>query len=257
VKKSRLVQISLFIIAIAGILDTIIMFNRSGNMDTGILLPSIGGICIILGIIFIKTETYRKNSKFYNRIGKVVLGLFIVWLISFAVLMTVIFTSAISQQNEKVDSVIVLGAGLKGGVPTLALQTRLDSAIDYMNRNPETKAIVSGGQGFSETITEAEGMKRYLVSHGIPEDRILKEEQSTSTYENMLFSKKLYENSIGKKLNKVMIITNNFHMMRSKMLARRAGLQPYGISSGTPWYIYPNVLLREYLAVFKSLIFDR
>lgn len=256
-KKSRLVQISLFIIAIAGILDTIIMFNRSGNMDTGILLPSIGGICIILGIIFIKTETYRKNSKFYNRIGKVVLGLFIVWLISFAVLMTVIFTSAISQQNEKVDSVIVLGAGLKGGVPTLALQTRLDSAIDYMNRNPETKAIVSGGQGFSETITEAEGMKRYLVSHGIPEDRILKEEQSTSTYENMLFSKKLYENSIGKKLNKVMIITNNFHMMRSKMLARRAGLQPYGISSGTPWYIYPNVLLREYLAVFKSLIFDR
>jgi uncharacterized SAM-binding protein YcdF (DUF218 family) len=54
-----------------------------------------------------------------------------------------------------------------------------------------------------------------------------------------------------------MIITNDFHMFRSKILAGRAGLEAYGISSGTPWYIYPNVFLREYLAVFKSLLLDR
>lgn len=256
-KKSRIIQAGLLLIAIAGILDTIIMFNRSGNMDTGILVPSVGGICIILGMIFIKTKAYKKNTKLYKNIAKAILALFLVWLVSFAVLLTVIFTSAISQKDEKVDSVIVLGAGLKGETPTLALKARLDSAIDYLNSSTEVIAIVSGGQGFGERITEAEGMKRYLVSHGISEERILKEEKSTSTYENMIFSKKTFESSTGKKLGKVMIITNNFHMMRAKLLAKRAGLEPYGISSSTPWYIYPNVLLREYLAVFKSLIFDR
>lgn len=256
-KKSKLIQLGLLVLAIIGILDTIIMAIRSGGVDMGILLPSIGGTCIILAIVFTKTRLYKKNIKFYNRIGKVILGLFIVWLISFMVVLTVIFTSAISEQNEEVDSVIVLGAGLKDETPTLVLQERLDYAIDYLIENPDTKAIVSGGQGFGETITEAEGMKRYLVSHGIPEDMIVKEEQSTSTYENMIYSKKLYEKIMGKKLGRVMIITNDFHMFRSKLLAKRAGLEPYGISSGTPWYIYPNVLLREYLAVFKSLIFDR
>ncbi len=256
-KRSKLIKIIFLIIAAICIIDTIILIIRSGNVDTGIVLPSIGGICIIFVIIFLKTELYRKNVKFFKKVGKVFLGLFIVWFISFVVLMTVILTSSVSQKNEKVDSVIVLGAGLKGETPTLVLKERLDYAIDYLNRNTDAVAIVSGGQGFGETITEAEGMKRYLMSHNISESRIIKEEKSTSTYENMIFSKKLYEETIGKKLDKIMIITNDFHMFRSKHLAKRAGLEPYGISSRTPWYIYPNVLLREYLAVFKSYIFDR
>jgi len=257
VKKGEVIQLSLLILAIIGILDTIFISSRSGGKDVGILLPAIGGTFIVLGVLFTKTRLYKKNLKFYNRVGKVILGLFGLWLISFVVVVTVILTSAISDQNEKVDSVIVLGAGLKGETPTLVLLERLNYTIEYLNKNPNTKAIVSGGQGFGETITEAEGMKRYLVSRGISEDMIIKEEKSTSTYENMIFSKKLYEKIIGKKLEKVMVITNDFHMFRSKLLAKRAGLEPYGISSRTPWYIYPNVFLREYLAVFKSIIFDR
>lgn len=256
-KKGEVIQLSLLILAIIGILDTIFISSRSGGKDVGILLPAIGGTFIVLGVLFTKTRLYKKNLKFYNRVGKVILGLFGLWLISFVVVVTVILTSAISDQNEKVDSVIVLGAGLKGETPTLVLLERLNYTIEYLNKNPNTKAIVSGGQGFGETITEAEGMKRYLVSRGISEDMIIKEEKSTSTYENMIFSKKLYEKIIGKKLEKVMVITNDFHMFRSKLLAKRAGLEPYGISSRTPWYIYPNVFLREYLAVFKSIIFDR
>lgn len=255
--KGKLIQLGLLVLAILGILDTIFISSRSGGKDVGILLPSIAGTCIILGMIFSKTKLYKKNLKLYNRVGKLILGLFIVWLISFVIVVTVILTSAISDQSEKVDSVIVLGAGLKGETPTLVLQERLNYTIEYVQNNPTTKVIVSGGQGPGETITEAEAMKRYLMRYGIQEDIIIKEEKSTSTYENMLFSKKSYEETIGKKLDKVMIITNDFHMFRSKLLARRAGLEPYGISSGTPWYIYPNVFLREYLAVFKSIIFDR
>jgi uncharacterized SAM-binding protein YcdF (DUF218 family) len=255
--KRKLVKFILIIIALTGIIDTIIMATRSANVDTGILLPSIGGACIIFVMIFIKTEHYKKNFKFYSKIGKVLLGVLMVWFVSFVVLTSVILTSAVSQSNEKVDSVIVLGAGLKGDKPTLVLQERLNYTIEYLNKNTAAIAVVSGGQGVGEIMTEAEGMRRYLIAHGISENRIIKEEKSTSTYENMIFSKKIYEETIGKKLDKVMIITNDFHMFRSKHLAKRIGLEPYGISSGTPWYIYPNVLLREYLAVFKSFIFDR
>lgn len=256
-KKNRLIQRCLLIIAVLGIIDTIVMSKRSGGMDVGILLPAVGGVCIIFGVLFAQTKVYKKNQKIYSKIYKLIIGLFTVWFISFVVLTAIIMTSAVSQPDEQVECVFVLGAGLKGDKPTLVLKERLDNTLKYFEKNPEVKIIVSGGQGFGETITEAEGMKRYLVGQGIPEASIIKEERATSTYENMLFSKKLYESMYQTKLNKVMLITNNFHMSRSKLLAKRAGLEPYGISSGTPFYIYPNVLLREYLATFKSLIFDK
>ncbi|HEX2927616.1 MAG TPA: YdcF family protein [Ruminiclostridium sp.] len=255
--KNRVLEKCLYIIAFGGILDSILIAYRSGGVDTGILLPAVGGVCVIFWLLFMHTGTYRKRSKAYSRIAKVVSGLFVIWLVSFIIVMSVIMTSAISDNNQKVESVIVLGAGLKGESPTSVLKERLDYTIGYFKYNPDVKIIVSGGQGFGEVITEAEGMKRYLVRHGVPENIILKEERSTSTYENMIFSKKLYEDTMGKPLGRVMIITNDFHMFRSKMLARRAGLRPYGISSATPWYIYPNVCLREYFALFKSLVFDR
>ncbi len=255
--KNKYFKIFLYILAAAGIMDTIIIANRSGGMDTGILLPSIGGACIIFWALFKKTGLYRQRSSFYSKLIKVFTGLFLVWLVSFIVITAVIITSAMSDKEQKVDSVIVLGAGLKGETPTLVLKKRLDYTLDYYKLNPDVKIVVSGGQGIGETITEAEGMKRYLVKHKIPENVILKEERSTSTYENMLFSKKVYENAMGEPLGTVMIVTNDFHMFRAKILAKRAGLKPYGISSGTPWYIYPNVCLREYFALFKSLILDR
>lgn len=256
-KKNSLIRICLIILAIIGILDTLIISSRSGGKDFGILLPAIGGSCIILWLLFTRTSFYLKNIKFFNRLVKLFKGVLIIWAVSFAAVLIVIVNSAISNTNEKVECVIVLGAGLKGEVPTLVLLERLNYTLDYLERNPGTKVIVSGGQGPGETITEAEAMKRFLVRYGVPQESIIKEEQSTSTFENMVFSKRLYEKTYGKSLNKVMIITNDFHMFRSKMLAKRAGLNPYGISSATPWYIYPNVFLREYLAVFKSLIFDR
>ncbi len=255
--KNKYFKMFLYILAVAGIMDTIIIAKRSGGMDMGILLPAIGGACVIIWAFFKKTELYRHRQNFYSKLMKVFTGLFLIWLVSFIIITSVIITSAMSDKEQKVDSVIVLGAGLKGETPTLVLKKRLDYTLDYYKLNPDVKIIVSGGQGIGEPITEAEAMKRYLVKHNIPENVILKEERSTSTYENMLYSKKIYENTIGKPLSKVMIVTNDFHMFRAKILAKRAGLKPYGISSGTPWYIYPNVCLREYFALFKSLILDR
>ncbi|OPX44060.1 hypothetical protein CLHUN_20850 [Ruminiclostridium hungatei] len=255
--KKRLVRTGLYIAAVSGILDTIIIRSRSGSMDFGIILPGLGGLALLLGLLFSNSSIYKNRKKLFNNIFKAGMVLFTLWLVSFVIVSVILISSAISERTEKVDCVIVLGAGLKGETPTLVLAQRLDNTLAYAAENPGTVIIVSGGQGRGEAITEAEGMKRYLVRHGIDEDLIIKEEKSTSTFENMVFSRNLYKQSFGKELRRVMLITNDFHMFRSKMLAKRAGLEPCGISSGTPWYIYPNVFLREYLAVFKSLIFDR
>lgn len=256
-RKERLIKTGLLIVAVTGILDSVLMRSRSGSMDFGIILPGMGGLAVLLVLMFMNSKYYTNNKRLYDKIGKYVLKAFTAWFISFIIVAVVLITSAVPDGNMKVDCVIVLGAGLKGETPTLTLVRRLDKALGYIAENPGTRVIVSGGKGMGESISEAEGMKRYLVQHGVSEALIMKEEKSTSTYENMLFSKGLYNQKLGRGPESVLIITNDFHMFRAKLLARRVGLRPYGISAGTPWYIYPNVFLREYLAVFKSLAFDR
>ena len=253
----KIVRFILLFLAWLGIADTILIYVFTGGIDIGSLLPGIAGALILLALLFTRSNLYHKKSRFFSRIAKVILCLFLVWLISFGVLVTAFINAAVSQTDEDVQCVFVLGAGIKGETPTLILQERLNFAIDYMNNHPSSIAIVSGGMGYGESITEAEAMNRYMVERGIGQNRILKEEKATSTYENMLFSKKLFEDNRAERLSKAMIITSDFHMLRSKMLAERVGLQASGISASTPWYIYPNVLLREYLAYFKSLFLDK
>ncbi len=253
----KITRFIFLILALLGIADTILIYVFTGGIDLGILLPGIAGSIILFAFLFTKSKYYQKKSRFFNRIAKVILCLFLVWLISFGVLVTAFINAAVSQTDEDVQCVFVLGAGIKGETPTLVLQERLNFAIDYMNSYPSSIAIVSGGKGFGESITEAEAMYRYMVDRGIGQNRILKEEKATSTYENMLYSKRLFEESSKESLSKIMIVTSDFHMLRSKMLAERVGLEAAGISSSTPGYIYPNVLLREYFAYFKSLLLDK
>jgi uncharacterized SAM-binding protein YcdF (DUF218 family) len=132
----------------------------------------------------------------------------------------------------------------------------MEKGVVYLINNPDAVVIVSGGQGTEEKITEAEAMKRYLLDHGIKEDRIIKEETSTSTMENFKNTKEiLLQNHVENP--RVLIVTNDFHLFRSKLLAKRNGYIAYGLPSRTPITILPNCYIREYFAVVKSLIFDR
>ena len=123
------------------------------------------------------------------------------------------------------DAVIVLGAGIRGETVSRILAYRLDAAIEYSKRNPNAVIIVSGGQGQDprEYISEAFAMKRYLIAGGIPEERIIKEEASTSTYENLLFSKEILDGMFEAPY-RVVIISNNFHIFRAVQTARSLGL---------------------------------
>lgn len=148
---------------------------------------------------------------------------------------------------EKADYIIVLGARVKGTVPSLALQERIDSAAQYLIKNKNTIAIASGGKGPGEDISEAESIKNELLAHGIDESRILIEDRSTDTYENIGFSKKL----IPQDAEKGLLVTNDFHIFRAKMIAANEGLYLKGLPAKTPIQAVVKSYIREYLALTK------
>ena len=147
---------------------------------------------------------------------------------------------------ERADYLIVPGAKVYGDQPSDALRARIDLAWDYLFRNPDTVAILSGGQGSGENISEAECMRRALASYGLSEDRMLLETKSTTTAENMQFSYELYgdpDASVG-------IVSSNFHLYRSIRLAKKCGWKRvYGIPAPFRGIMLPHYIAREFLTV--------
>jgi len=180
-----------------------------------------------------------------------------VFLISFILIEGIIIYNGARPDTAKSDYLIVLGAGMKGSRPSLELRGRLDKSLEYIESHPDINVVVSGGQGSGEDMSEAQFMRQYLINHGVPAENIICEDKSTSTYENIVYSKKLIERADKRKNIKLTIVTNDFHIFRSEFLARREGFIAYGYPTGTPIYIIPNHYLREYFAVIKSALFDK
>lgn len=153
------------------------------------------------------------------------------------------------KDYEKIDYAIILGAGLDGAEVSTRLKKRLDVADRVLN-NMEVPIIVSGGQGPDELVTEAYAMSEYLIEKGIKRGRLILEDQSTSTQENLLFSSKYIQSS---KIN-LLIITSDYHMFRAKMLGKRLGYKVQGISARSLRKKLPKQFIREIFAVLKDLV---
>lgn len=151
------------------------------------------------------------------------------------------------ETSNNGDYLIILGARVKGTEPSLALQYRIEAAAEYLKKNPETIAIASGGKGPGEDISEAAAIKNSLLEAGIHAERILLEDKSTDTVENIKFSKKLLTNDFETGL----LVTNDFHLYRAKSIARDQGLKVEGLPAETPLVAVPKSYAREYLAITK------
>ena len=154
------------------------------------------------------------------------------------------------------DFIIVLGCGLmKDGTPTPLLKARVDRALSFAQKQEEktgkqVRFVVSGGQGADEVISEAQSMKNYLMSKGVNEERILPEDRSTSTYENMKYSKQIIYGIDPKA--KVLFSTNGFHVFRSGLMAHRVKMRAVGIGAKTKWYFWPNAMVREFVGLLSQ-----
>ncbi|MDR2886294.1 MAG: YdcF family protein [Rikenellaceae bacterium] len=161
------------------------------------------------------------------------------------------------------DYVLVLGCGVRGETVLPTLAARLDRCIEYAARNPQAPIVVSGGQGSREKLTEAEAMYRYLVARGVEPSRIIREPEARNTKENFEYSKTLMDSiqaslccaAGGQRRYTVACITSDYHVYRSGLVARRAGVDAGFAASGVKWYLRPSGWAREVLSVLKYWIF--
>ena len=173
--------------------------------------------------------------------------------LSFTAMLAGVWLNAQSVPENSRDAVIVLGAALHGDVIPQGFRNRLDTALEYLNENEGAVVVVSGGQGPTETVTAAYAMKGYLVEKGIDPGRIIKEDRATSTFENFVFSMKLLEEYFGGREYTVVYVTNDFHLLRARLLAWSVGVPGEGLAAPSQIFMLPNYFSREFLAMIRAL----
>ena len=195
---------------------------------------------------FLIHKNILKTHKRIRQTFHVLLALSVAILVTLCSLITTGFTS---KEKRNLDYLIVLGAQVRENGPSTILRYRLDAASSYLQENPETICVVSGGQGVNEPFSEAEGMLNYLAAKGILRERIIMEGDSRNTVENIRYSKTLItnlEDSVG-------IVTNNFHVFRAVRIAKAQGLEDvYGIPAYSHPLYLPNNVLRECCGILKD-----
>lgn len=240
------------IIGILSIIYYIMITLYAGiKVSYGWLWLAAGIICIGLFAVFGKMARMTPPVIIFLIISGLVIIVFLcteIWIIG----------KAVKKPDRDAGIVIVLGTQIKGTRITKALKFRLDGAVDYLKENEAAYAVVSGGRGVGEDISEAEAMGQYLIEHGIEEKRIIMEDKSSNTMENLEFSCKLLESmNLFSDVSsvKTVIVTNRFHVGRAVSIAAHNGFneaEGLGVPSGS--IMVPHYYVREALAVWKDVI---
>jgi len=212
-----------------------------------------------------------KNTIIISIKISIIIFIFLFFFVQYFIIKEYINDRKAVNENKKVDYVIILGARVKGEKPAKSLMERIKAATEYLKENPEVKVIATGGKGKNEGIAEGVAIKRELLKNGISEDRIILEDKSKNTVENFRFSlEKIRNSENGKNKNsenngnrkiKVLIVTNDYHIFRSKNIARKVGFdnkdyEIYGLPAKTPLISIPQSYFREFLSNVNYFLFQ-
>lgn len=222
----------------------------SGIVNIGNLAGIAIFAVLFLCVWFNKRLTALIKKLWVKKIGKLIVSF--VSLVLCAILVTasvetVLMVSAAVKNPEPSATVIVLGCRVYGERPSRMMAARLKAAKKYLDKNPDSACILSGGQGEDEDISEAECMYRWLVNAGVSPDRLYKEDKSTSTRENLLFSKEIIERENLN--NNIAIATNEFHEYRAQQIAKELSLESGAASGATEIWVFPTYYVRELLGI--------
>lgn len=153
------------------------------------------------------------------------------------------------------DALIVLGSQVRDSGPSMDYQARLDSAYEYLIENPDTIAVCTGAKGDNEPVSEAKGGADYLIQRGISEERILIEDQSFNTIENLANAKKLLKERGIHEEDSVVIVSADYHLYRAKYIAEKLGYRNVSCRGGHGlWILLPHYYTREFFALIKEYI---
>ncbi|MBR1723808.1 MAG: YdcF family protein [Ruminococcus sp.] len=214
---------------------------------------------LILATVFSSQLGGALKSIAGHRVGVAVLAAVGVLFVAAVVYVTVLSVKMYSQQKNEPDEpelLIVLGCKVRGTRPTRMLRRRCDAAVTAMNAHPDVLCVVSGGQGRGEDISEAEAMKRYLTSYGIDESRIIMEDKSTSTAENIRFSFDITDRlGLGRDIT---IVTDGYHQYRASLIAKKNGAESVtAYSADTEARFIPTYWVREWFGLTHFYILGR
>ena len=234
--------------AFLSVLGLFVLLFCPGYDMTGLALLGVGALIPVYHIIGLLHVHHRTLSKGLHMALTLILAVFF---IAVAITWGIIAHSARGTEEPESEYLVVLGAGVHGTVPSRSLRERLDAAYGYLTEHPDAVAIVSGGQGPGEEITEAKCMYDYLTSHGIDPDRVWMEDEATNTLENLRFSLDI----IGEKHNirpeKIAIVSSEYHLHRAGIFAGWLELEAELVPARTEIFLLRwNYYLREVFAVW-------
>jgi len=214
------------------------------------------GIVILVFFALISFRLGGQNELFYTNHFLNILFVFIfysyfIFGFAFTGFMLYSILYLFIPKKKHYDFIIIHGAGLLGGEKvTPLLKRRIDKAVEayHKSKNSNIKIIASGGQGGDEKISEAQAITNYLLEEtDVPQDAIILEDQSRTTYENLLFSKELGEELVAKP--QFLFVTNDYHVFRTSTYARKLNMKGDGLGCRTAGYYIPSAFIREYVAL--------
>lgn len=231
-----------------------IVWRRESHTLANMLTLFLGLAILILP--FISSAISNRVPQPVNTFMTVFSGLLIFYVAFwFYNYLTMLVIYQFNRPRLRQDYIIVLGAGLLNGdevSPLLGQRIKRGLAF-YQKQQRRTKhpavMIFSGGQGGDETVPEGQAMLDYAISQGLPAADGLAETKSTTTLENMQFSKRLIDQG-GVQNPQTIFVTNNYHTFRAGMFAKQAGLKADGIGARTAHFFLPDAIIREYIAIF-------
>ena len=230
----------------------IFKFMLAGYSFTALVCVCLIGILLFYNLCDWSKRKFPKTTKVVKRVFTffLVLGLLVV-----GVTECFIIHASFGDRDETCQYMLVLGAKVRHDGPSVSLMDRIRATAAYMNENPGVIAVVSGGRGSDEPMTEARCMYEELVKLGIDPERIWLEDKATSTWENLRFTLKLIEEKTGHRPEKIGLLSSEYHLFRAKMFARECGVEAVGIPAHTSRLSQMiNHFMREVAGVWHYLI---
>ena len=216
----------------------------------------LGTVCLgLIGLLVFYRVAGRLRKKYpkpVKAVVRIVTAILCIGLLIFGITEAIIIHASFGAPEASADYLLVLGAKVsRNGRPSLALKNRIDAAYDYLIAHPDTIAVLSGGQGSDEPITEAQCMFEQLTAMGIDPARLWLEDKSTSTWENLKFTLALIDEKTGASPDQIALLSNEFHLYRAGLFAKQLGLEPLGVPAKTTLPVLKiNYFIREAIAVW-------
>ena len=239
-------------IAVCILLALFFHFCMLGYSFTVTVLLGLAAILLFYALIPKFAKTYPLTARRLKRVFTTILciGLIVVGITEFFII-----RESLGKPQESCDYVVVLGAKVRESGPSASLWDRIYGARDYLEDHPDVIAVVSGGQGPDEPMTEAQAMYDQLVALGIDKNRLWLEDKATSTWENLTFSLDLIEEKTGSRPEKLGIVSSEYHLFRASLFARNCGVESVGIPARTSIFTQRiNHFMREVAGVWHYLI---